>query len=637
LGNPKIRLLFRGSIVPVICLLAACANRSNPPIPVVTPVQAVLMAGQSAQFTANVNGLPASQQVWMVNGAAGGSATTGTVSSTGLYTAPTKLPGATVQVTVLDEATGLRSEPVTVQFFNPSQPAVGTVAPTNNPLVAQYSFLAPEGAIVQVQFGQNTNYGLMTWTQPAPVAGGAVSIFVAGMRASSTYHMQALVHLPDGTQVVDADHAFDTGALPASMIPNLSVQQTPGMVPGSGIELLNLDLPSGGSQLTAVATDLSGNVVWYYDIGSGEWPEPMKLLPNGHMLLVAAPLTNLSGDIPPGAGDTNEVREIDLAGDVVYRLTLDEINSGLASIGASFQAESLHHDILELPNGHYILLVNYFVTFANQPGLPPGTQVLGDALIDWDPKAGAPVWTWSTFDHLNPSRVLYGISNGVADWTHSNALAYSPDDGELLLSMRNQDWIIKINYDNGAGDGSILWRFGYQGDFTLPSAEAPIDWNYGQHYISIVSPNSSGVFSLMFFDNGNNRLVDANNDVCDTTGTVNCFSDVPIFQVNEYTKTAQLQWDYNLSPAYSICCGDALMLPNGDIEYDVAYNVQTPGLSDVQEVTQEQSPQLVWQMNIQGQLAYRAFRIPSLYPGVEWTQAALAGANAQINVPGKKP
>jgi hypothetical protein len=40
----------------------------------------------------------------------------------------------------------------------------------------------------------------------------------------------------------------------------------------------------------------------------------------------------------------------------------------------------------------------------------------------------------------------------------------------------------------------------------------------------------------------------------------------------------------------------------------------------------------VWQMNITGQLAYRGFRIPSLYPGVVWTQSAIATANANATV-----
>jgi arylsulfate sulfotransferase len=602
----------------VAYLLSGCAGNSV--TPVITPIGAVLLAGQTAQFTDTVNGAPVYEDVWYVNGVMGGSAATGTISSSGLYATPRNLPAQPVIITAGNSQSSTGS---IVQFFNPSQFTPGRVAPTSNPIVAQYTVDAPEGANVQIQFGQSTNYGLATWSQPAPEDGGIVSIFVAGMRASMTYHMQALVHLPDGTQVADADHTFTTGPLP-SPVSNITVQQTSGMTPAPGVELLCLAPTDQKGELTALVTDLSGNVIWYYDMPPGEYPFPMKLLPNGHMLLVVTPLLTSQG-LPAGSEALNEVREVDLAGDVVNRITVSEINTSLTAMGASFQAGSLHHDILALPNGHLLLLVNYGKTFDDLPGLPPGTVVTGDALVDWDPQQGA-VWTWSAFDHLDPSRVPYGIANGTADWTHSNALVYSPDDGDILLSMRNQNWIIKINYENGVGDGSILWRFGYQGDFTLPSGQAPIEWNYGQHYIGIVSPNSAGTFSLMFFNNGNNRLVDANNDVCGTVDTVACYSSVPIFDVNEDTKTAQVQWENNLSPAYSICCGNASILLNGDVEYDVAFNVNTPGLSDVQEVTQEQNPQLVWQMNINGPLAYRAFRIPSLYPGVEWTQTAIAAS-----------
>jgi arylsulfate sulfotransferase len=242
--------------------------------------------------------------------------------------------------------------------------------------------------------------------------------------------------------------------------------------------------------------------------------------------------------------------------------------------------------------------------------------VTGNALIDWDPQLGA-VWTWSTFDHLDLTRAPYGIS----DWTHGNAVIYSPDDGDIIFSMRNQNWVVKINYQDGKGDGSILWRFGPGGDFTLTGQEAPIEWNYGQHYPSIVSPNSSGDFSLMVFNNGNNRLMDSNNDVCGSTGVAACYSSVPIFELNEYTKTANVTWEDKLLGAYSICCGDALVLPSGNVEFDVAYDQNRPNLSYIEEVTQTQSPELIWQMNIQGQVAYRGFRIPSLYPGQTWPAA----------------
>jgi hypothetical protein len=102
--------------------------------------------------------------------------------------------------------------------------------------------------------------------------------------------------------------------------------------------------------------------------------------------------------------------------------------------------------------------------------------------------------------------------------------------------------------------------------------------------------------------------------------------------LNEYTQEAEVLSEHrvispNQLPAFSVCCGSANFLSNGDLEYDVALDQNTPGASYIQEVTQDQNAQLVWEMNIFGQLAYRGFRIPSLYPGVSWTQTAIATAN----------
>jgi len=578
----------------------------------ITPSSAVLLPGQTLQFAATANGGPLEDPVWLVNKVAGGAAASGTITTSGLYTAPSGSALTAVQVSVIDLRRITQSSPVQVSIFQPGQFQPGTVSATNNPLVALYTLSAPEGAAVRIQFGAGTSYGLTTWAQQAPEEGGNVGILVAGMRASTTYHMQAMVHLPDGSTLFDTDQVFTTGALPANLVPNLTVQQTAGMTPAPGVELLCLFEEASQTQLTAVITDLAGNVIWYYPI-QPSGPFPMKLLPNGHMLV--STFDNTQGQ--------DVVQEIDLAGNIMSQLSLPDVQNGLTAAGLSFPSlASFHHDIIKLSNGHLILLVNYNQTFTGQPGV---TTVLGDALIDWDPQRG-PVWTWSTFDHIP----LTHAPNGTADWTHSNAVVYSPDDGNLILSMRNQNWIIKINYENGAGDGRILWHLGPDGDFTLPSGQAPIEWNYGQHYPVLLGPNTAGIFPLLFFNNGNGRLVDTNNDVCGTSGFTPCYSSVPIFQLNEYADTAQVLDETNLSPDYSVCCGSANLLANGDLEYDVAHDVNKPNDSYIQEVTHAQNPQLVWQMNITGQLAYRGFRIPSLYPGVEWTQSAITNATAAI-------
>jgi len=582
----------------------------------ITPSSAFLQLGQAIQFSATANGQGLSSPIWSVNNVAGGTTATGTITSAGLYTAPTGSTWAQVQVSVKDAARAAQSAPVTVFLFDPKNFPRGKVSSTNNPLVAQYAIRVPQGASVQVRFGTTTAYGLNTWTQQAPTAGGDVSILVAGMRAGTNYHMQAVVHLSNGDAVFDSDQTFITGALPAGALSNLTVQQTAGLTPAAGVEMLCLFEGTSQSSLTAVVTDLAGNIIWYYPIQPNS-PFPMKLLPNGHILVAVS--SGLNG---------SAIQEIDLAGNIISQVSLSDVQQGLADAGISYPSLlGFHHDVLKLPNGHLIMLVNYTQTFTNQPGI---TSLIGDALIDWDPAQG-PVWTWSTFDHIPLTRGAYG-----SDWTHANAVVYSPDDGNLILSMRNQNWVVKIKYEEGTGDGSILWRLGNGGDFTLPAGQAPMEWNYGQHYPVLLGPNSAGIFPLLLFNNGNERAVDANNDPCGTAGQAPCYSSVPVYQLNEYTHTAEVLRENNLSPMYSSCCGNAAFLANGDLEYNVAATILnvpvTQSVSVIQEVTPDQNPQLVWQMSISGQLAYRGFRIPSLYPGVQWTQDAIATANATSSV-----
>jgi arylsulfate sulfotransferase len=623
-GRVKARILLAGGVFAIASLVSGCVGTPNAAnIPTITPGSGVLMAGQTAQFTASENGAPLANGVWMVNGVKGGVAATGTVTASGVFTAPTgSVPSGPVQLTVSDSAHSTQSAPILISFFQPNHVQPGTVLSTINTLVANYTFSAPEGSTVQVRFGTTTNYGLTTWVQPAPPAGGDVSILVAGMRTTSTYHMQAIIQLPNGSAIYDSDHTFMTGGLPPNLLPALTIQQTAGMTPGSGVEMLDMLDESAANALTTVVTDLSGNVIWYDPI-QPLYAFPIKPLPNGHMLVVVTGSTQTAALSAPIA--VNELQEIDLAGNVIYQLTAPQIQTGLTSAGLpTLTYLNLNHDVLKLPNGHFILLASYNQNVNSQP-------VTGNILIDWDPQNG-PVWTWSTFDHIPLTHAPYG----AADLTHGNALLYSPDDGNLIVSLRNQNWILKLNYQNGTGDGSILWRLGPDGDFTLPAGQAPLEWNYGQHYLSLFSSNSSGIFSIMFFNNGNNRLVDANNDVCGTPGQIACYSSVPVYQLDESKLTAQVLEETNLSPTYSICCGDAEFLSNGDLEYDVAFEYADG--SFIQEVTHEATPQLVWQMSVAGQLIYRGFRVPSMYPGVEWTQAAIAAANINATpTPARKP
>ena len=84
---------------------------------------------------------------------------------------------------------------------------------------------------------------------------------------------------------------------------------------------------------------------------------------------------------------------------------------------------------------------------------------------------------------------------------------------------------------------------------------------------------------------------------------------------------ANLDWADTLG-FFSVWGGSINQLSNGNVEFDLNAPLITPGpsvASEIQEVTQTSPPAVVWQMDIPLPMnAYRAHRVPSLYPGVTW-------------------
>lgn len=473
----------------------------------------------------------------------------------------------------------------------------GTVSASKHPLVALYDIQPPRDAKVTVNFGPDTSYGKNTSSFSTPAGGGPVEVQVAGMIPATTYHMRAQITFVDGTTLTDVDHTFTTGAVPPSRFANIKTTTYPGMTPSPGVEFLDLISPAPGTNLLQASTyDLNGRPIWYYDAEPGSTVIPIKLLPNGHLLFYVSYLNH----------QNDSLREIDLAGDVIRDLKRTDLNNALAARGYDLVVEQLHHDVLPLPNGHIIVLGNLTKRIDGLTGYTGPTAVQGDVLVDLDPNLN-PVWTWSSFDHLDPNRHLQGLP----DWTHSNAVVYTPNDGNLLISMRHQSWVLKIDYENGTGSGAILWRFGDQGDFTLTSGDRST-WQYGQHYPRVISINGP-VIRLGVMDNGNLRM-DANGTPCGSKGAAACYSRLPVFDIDEQSRTVTPVWEYRPG-FYSFWGGSSEFLGNGDVEG--AFSAASPG-SRIEEVTGGANPQLVWEMDITLESIYRGFRIPSLYPGVQW-------------------
>ena len=625
------------ALLATAAVLTGCASGSSNMVNAVSPTTTASISATSYDFGQNIVGNPETQTVVEVTN-------TGTNPLTLNPTIVGSTPGFTVIaaqscgttlaaasscpviITFAPTTAGSQTATLNLGLANVPLPlapglvsltgtsaamTAGTVTATNNPQVALYTITPPFAGNVTVNFGPTTSYGKQTWSVATPSGGGPVSIEVAGMLASTAYHLQAAVTLADGVTATDVDHTFTTGAVPGTIQSQISATTPTGESPQGGIEVLN---PIVG-QPAIVATDLTGKIIWTYNppdnLGGSQWYSP-KQISDGDFIALAsvASSTVLHTSVPPGAA--NLVREFDLAGNTIKQISMAQLNAKLAAANYNITLLTFHHDVNVLPNGHWLLLTNTLKNVVLNGQTTP-TQVLGDVIVDLDTNLNV-AWVWNEFDHLDVNR----YPTSFPDWTHTNDVLYSKDDGNLLVSMRHQSWVVKVDYNNGAGAGDILWRLGYQGDFQLVGGTDPTDWFYGQHEPSFTTPNTTGIFGLTLMDNGDFRIFPAG-VTCGTGSAPPClYSTIPVLQINETAKTATIE-THQILPTnlYNFFGGNSEQLANGNLEYDLCGLPGAPN-SQIFETPNQSTPQTVWNMKVTGNYFYRGYRLPSLYPGVQW-------------------
>jgi hypothetical protein len=171
-------------------------------------------------------------------------------------------------------------------------------------------------------------------------------------------------------------------------------------------------------------------------------------------------------------------------------------------------------------------------------------------------------------------------------------------DGNILYSARHQDWVLKIDYENGLGSGAILWRLGNQGDFQISSSD-PNPWFSHQHDPNI---EADGV-TMAVFDDGNERVITDPN--ADSRGQV--------LTLDEQSRTAKLILNADLG-TYSPALGSAQKLPGGNYHFDSGYFLDPSGSGDriAQAIEVNAAGSIVFGLQID-QAEYRSFRMRDLY------------------------
>jgi arylsulfate sulfotransferase len=482
-----------------------------------------------------------------------------------------------IQVTVKDGFSASTGESATASYTADSRVA-GTgavVSPTSNPLVALYSAPPSSGSSMHVEFkpvGSN-----QSWSSTAElpiVPGESTNFLVAGMLPDSTYLMRHV--LDDAT--TSAPLTFKTGPLPTNLtFPTFTVQQAP--TPGTDLTqdiVFHVGIGPYGT-VDTVATDLMGNIVWYYDsVANGFTSYAPSLVPGGTALL-------LGGNPRSAQGGEDTLREIDLAGDTLRETNIDAVNAELAALG-QHSITDFNHDAQRLPNGDTAVLATTprTIDVRGKPILYKGDMVL---ILDQNFQVA---WVWDPFNWLNVHR-LPTLGEGPSDWTHANSIAWSPADGNLVVSLRSRDWVIKINYANGTGDGHVLWRLGPGGDVRINST-APSPWFSHQHDVRYI--NSS---TLVLFDNGNTRH----------RKSPRAHSRGQELVLDEKTRVATLVVNADLGN-YAPYTGSAQMLPNGNLDFDSPLARQTI------EVLPDGRTTYVLRMNMDG-VQYRSYIYATLY------------------------
>lgn len=186
----------------------------------ISPTTASIAGGATQQFTATVTPSTNTAVTWQVNGENGGDAIIGTVSTAGLYTAPTVLPSTTtVAVTAISQADTTKTASATVTLtaptvtisISPTSATVGaggsvqftpTVTSTDNNTAVSWSV---NGCAVSATCGSVSSTGLYT----APLSPPKESITVtATSKSNATFTASAPITVQFGNGSLKGQYVF---------------------------------------------------------------------------------------------------------------------------------------------------------------------------------------------------------------------------------------------------------------------------------------------------------------------------------------------------------------------------------------------------------------------------------------------
>jgi hypothetical protein len=405
----------------------------------VTPSSVVLLAAATQQFTAAVQGLSDTSVTWSVNGVAGGNASVGTITSQGLYTAPTVVPSpATVSISAASEAVP-----------NASGSAKVIIAKS---VVSQFD--AP---------GAGTGIGQGTYPVTIDAAGNVLGIY-----SDSTFTAHGFLRTSDGTiSTFDAPGAgsgkapqtfrrfyIQWGTFPVAI--NAS-----GVITGESIDsnffnhgflrttdgmVTTFDAPGTGDKSSdgtyPLGIDAAGNIVGIfnpknhpYGVSSG-----FVRAPNGTFKIFAL----------PGAATVGGVASVNVAGDLAGAYSNPHSDpSG---------KHSPYHGFLRSANGEII-------TF----DVPGASIATGQGTYPLGIDNNGNIAGWYTDANLTTHGFVRSASGAIDTFDAPGSLATTPNKGTIPVAVDSAGNVTGI-FSDAAG---IAHGFKRTANGTMTTFDAP--------------------------------------------------------------------------------------------------------------------------------------------------------------------
>ncbi len=286
--------------------------------------------------------------------------------------------------------------------------------------------------------------------------------------------------------------------------------------------------------------DTHGDIRWYLDLSAFEgspsygdvvWMAPR--LANGHL----------------GLAYGSSIYEYDMLGREVDRW--------------DFEGYSVHHDLVEMPNGDFLI-------GANRDDL----TTVEDHVLQIDRRTKAVKRVWDLRQILDNDR--FDLFDSASDWLHLNSVWYDERSDALVISGRQQG-IMKVSMDN-----ELIWilaphrGWGPAGpdetglltsDYLLTAVDAEgvpypqsvqdgttnaagFSWTYGQH-AAMYLPSGE----LLAFDNGARR---------NFQNIYSAYSRAVAYQIDETRRTVRQVWQFGMErgPEFSsMAISDVDFLP----------------------------------------------------------------------------